>query len=98
MLQYTHNQFLEILVGQGIVPLLLYVLWLVFVARDSLQSCLDLSPEKGGEWTLPIVLLVLVVANLMEALLAGTTHYVGHVFFLTAGYVAGTWVPKKKTA
>ena len=98
LLQYTHNQFLEILVGQGIVPLLLYVLWLVFVARDSLQSCLDLSPEKGGEWTLPIVLLVLVVANLMEALLAGTTHYVGHVFFLTAGYVAGTWVPKKKTA
>ncbi len=95
-LYYTHNQFLEILVGQGVIPMLLYCAWLVFVARDSMSHCLKGPDEGGGNWTLPIVLLVLVVANLMEALLAATTHYVGHLFFLAAGYVAGTYIPKKK--
>ncbi len=93
---YTHNQFLEILVGQGLAPMLLYLAWLFFIARDSV-ALIRTGPDRGDRnWTLPIVLLVLVVANLMEALLAGTLHYVGHLFFLIGGYVAGTWVPTKK--
>ena len=95
---YTHNQFLEILVGQGVVPMLLYTAWLVFVARDSLSVCLTQPEESAVHWSLPIVLLVLVIANLMEALLSGTTHYIGHLFFLIGGFVAGAYVPKKKTA
>ena len=93
--RYTHNQFLEILVGQGLAPLLAYCAWLVCIARDSLSLCFSKTEDGESFWTLPVVLLVLVIANLMEAMLAGTTHYIGHLFFLISGFVAGTYVPKK---
>ena len=92
---YTHNQFLEILVGQGLVPMVLYCIWLVYIARDSLSLCFDRREVFCVHWSLPIVLLALVAANLMEALLVGTTHCIGHFFFLIGGFVAGTYIPKK---
>ena len=87
---YTHNQFLEILLGQGIGCLALYTIWLIFVFRKSLVIGLsgkDVSP--GSVWALPLILLTMVINNLAECVLVAREYYIGCLFFLVAGYVCG---------
>ena len=86
---YTHNQFCEIGVSLGVPALLLYTLWLVYLARHSLRA--GLAPQGRVPLAvrlLPAALLALVVGNLMEARLLFFTlyTYTGSFFFLLAGY------------
>ena len=83
----THNQFLEILLGQGAPALGLYVLWLVLLIRKSVP--LLFSSEEGSAWVLPLVLLCLQLNNLTEAMLVGQHQFTGCLYFLIAGYVSG---------
>ena len=83
----THNQFLEILTGQGLPGLALYVSWLLPVIWKSLK--LLFSGEGRGGWILPLILFVLFTENLTEATLVCEHHYTGCLFFLTAGFVCG---------
>ncbi len=93
----THNQLLEVLLAYGLPSLLLFLAWLVCVARKSLALTFD--PRAGeGRWLLPAVLLLLVVNNMAETMLVARGHFVGGFFFLIAGYVCGMAPVKKKTS
>ena len=83
----THNQFLEILIGQGLPGLTLYTLWLIPVIRKGLK--LLFSREPGGRWLLPLILVGLLIENLAEAMLVFQHQYTGCMFFLTAGFICG---------
>lgn len=83
----THNQFLEILVGQGAPALVLFTVWLLCVIKKSFS--LLSAPKAERRWVLPLLLAALLVANLGEATLVCLQHYVGGMFFLIAGYVGG---------
>ena len=84
---HTHNQLLEVLVAQGLPALVLFLLWLVWLAGKSFS--LAFSPSPGAEWALPLPLLSLITHNMAEMMLVGRTHFVGGFFFLIAGYTAG---------
>jgi|GEM_PF-3308122 len=86
---YTHDQFLEILMGQGAPAFVLSTVWLVVLIRKSLP--LLVSKEESFAWTLPLILLNLFIGNLAEAMLVCLHHYTGSMFFLTAGYIAALY-------
>ena len=90
----THNQFLELLVAEGLPALLLFLLWLCWVAGRSIS--LGLSADAGPEWVLPLSLLLLIVHNMVEMMLVARPHVVCGFFYLIAGYTAG-FAPTKKT-
>ena len=89
----THNQFLELLVAEGLPALLLFLLWLCWLAGKSIS--LGLAPDAGPEWVLPLCLLLLIVHNMVEMMLVARPHVVCGFFYLIAGYTAGL-VPKEK--
>lgn len=91
----THNQFLEILLSQGLPAMLLYCVWLVWTAVKSIDVGLGGPGERDHTWMLPLPLLFLVVDNLSETMLAGRGHFVGGFFFLLAGFVGGLSVSRK---
>ena len=90
----THNQFLEILLAQGLPALVFWCVWLVWTAEKSLALAFR-SACKDGRWLLPLPLLFLIADNMSETMLAGRGHFVGGLFFLIAGYAGGLWAAEK---
>ena len=90
----THNQFLEILLAQGLPALVFYCVWLVWTAGKSLFLAFS-SAGRDGRWILPLPLLFLVIDNLSETMLAGRGHFVGGMFFLIAGMAGGLCAAEK---
>ena len=88
----THNQFLEILLGQGLPALVLFSCWLLAVILKGLRLLLR---GGGAEWTLPLILLALTAGNMTEAMLVCQHQYTGCLFFLIAGYVSGLYRSEK---
>ena len=84
----THNQFLEIMVGQGIPALVMFVCFLCLLFRDSLSVSLRKEKESAG-WTMPLTLLVLILHSMAEVTLVNSGTTIGSMFFLAAGYVSG---------
>ncbi len=86
---YTHNQFLEVLVANGIPGLMLYLAWLVLIAIKCVKKVLlkDSSMQKGMI-VIGGVILMLVAANLFEATLAYYRFFTEGMFFLLCGIVA----------
>ena len=84
---HTHNQLLEVLVAQGLPALVLFLLWLLWLAGKSLS--LMFSAGRGAVWALPLPLLTLITHNMAEMMLVGRPHFVAGFFFLIAGYTAG---------
>ena len=86
---YTHNEFLEISVAYGVPGLLLYLTWLVMIAR----SCFRVVNGKirnmnKGLIILSGMILMLVLANLMEAtLLFYQFTIIEGMFFLACGII-----------
>ena len=89
----THNQFLELLVAQGLPSLVLFLFWLIWLAGKSLS--LGLGPGSRDDWLLPLPLLVLIIHNMVEMMLVARPHVVCGFFYLIAGYTAGL-APGKK--
>jgi len=85
---YTHNQFLEMGVAFGVPGMLMYIGWLVLVARSCLRIGLGNSESVStADRVLPLIVLLLVVCNLTEGMLVGNTYMPGCVFFLLSGWV-----------
>ena len=91
----THNQFLEVLLAYGLPSMLLFLAWLIPVARNSIALGLDVE-APDSRWMLPAVLLLLIVNNMAETMLVGRGHFAGGMFFLIAGYVCAMAPRKKK--
>ena len=94
---YTHNQFLEVFLGQGVPAVVMFTLWVCWLCR----RCYGLAIQKNSEvnpgcWILPVIILALLVCNMAEAMLVSLQHYIGSMFFLTAGYIGGLTDPEKK--
>ena len=89
----THNQFLELLTAEGLPALILFILWLIWLAGKSLGLCF--SPDSRANWLLPLSLLLLLVHNMVEMMIVARPHVVCGFFYLVAGYVAG-FAPKKQ--
>lgn len=85
----THNQLLEICLGQGIPALVMFVIFLCLLLRDSLTVSLQ-GKTQNAVWAIPLVLLVLIVHSMAEVTLVNSGTTLGSIFFLTAGYVSGT--------
>lgn len=95
---YTHNEFLEVAVSLGIPGFLAYSVWLVMIAR----SCLKIVFKEGfglfrGAYVIPAAILMLVVANLLEATLMFYSFLPEGMFFLLAGFVTYSVKNRKST-
>lgn len=88
---HTHNQFLEIMLSQGIPGLLFFLFLLGTLARRSVPVCADADTPRAG-WLLPMLLLSLLLGNLLEPFLLGRQYFVGSMFFLIGGYVSGLYL------
>ncbi len=85
---YTHNQFLEIAVANGIPGLVMYLVWLGMIAR----SCVFIAIREKKDAYKGIIILagmimMLVLSNLMEALLMYYGLFMEGFFFLICGMV-----------
>ncbi len=84
---YTHNQFLEMFVALGIPGGIMYILWLIFVAK----GCVKIGFARINDMTIkdrmiPLIILCLVIINLVEARLVYHGYFVGSVFFAFSGW------------
>lgn len=85
----THNQLLEILLGYGLMPLLVFLLWLFWLAH----KCVKLGWNKASDWALrvlPVSILAMVICNMLEARLLFYRYFTGSMFFLLAGFVSAS--------
>ena len=84
---YTHNQFLEIGVAYGVPALLVYIVYCVLTARSCLRILFaGRDRVTPAERFVPLAVLMIVVANLMEAFLLAQMTITGVVFFLLGGW------------
>jgi len=93
----THNQLLELLLGYGLAPLAVFLLWLVWLAR----KCVVLGLDKTSDWALRVLaagILAMVICNMLEARLLFYRYFIGSMFFLLAGLVSASVPPKPETA
>lgn len=85
---YTHNQFLEIAVSHGVPGLIIYLVWLIMIAKSCVRIVSD--GTKGSQKGLIVLVgmvLMLVLANLMEATLVYYGFFMEGIFFLFCGMV-----------
>ena len=85
---HTHNQFLEILLSQGIPGFVFFLTWLVRTVLHSVRLCNDPKTSQAL-WLLPALLVSLLCGNMLEPFLLGRLYFVGSMFFLIGGYVSG---------
>ncbi|MBO4925594.1 MAG: O-antigen ligase family protein [Clostridia bacterium] len=87
-LYYSHNQVLEIAAAAGIPGVVLMLAWFALILRDMFRILF----RRGGR-ALPLCLcaliLVLALANMMEAYLIFYDYLGGYVFFFLCGAVHG---------
>lgn len=93
----THNSLLEVLLAYGLPALLVFLAWLVCLARKcwklGMASSFDEVPLYKR--VMPLVVLLLITVNMFESTLFFYSYASGNMFFLAAGYVCGC--PLKKT-
>lgn len=85
---YTHNQFLEIAVAHGIPGLVMYLVWLVMIAKSCVFIAIRGQKEAcKGIVVLAGMIMMLVLSNLMEATLMYYRLFMEGIFFLICGMV-----------
>ncbi len=86
---YTHNEFLEIMCATGILGLLLFLAWVVCIARKGWIICYDGgSVFSMSEGALAIVCFAEITNNMLEAMLTFHTLCLsGMIFYIAAGYI-----------
>ncbi len=92
----THNQLLELLLGYGVMPLIVFLAWLLWLA----WKCVNLGFNKAFDWALrvlPAGIFAMVMCNMFEARLLFYRYFIGSMFFLLAGLVSAS-APKNREA
>ena len=95
---YTHNQLLEVGLATGIPSLLIFFVFIVFLAIDCFF--IEISRTDKEKWkskVFPMILLFLVIGNVMEALLLYHNYFSGCVFMLISGWCENQARIQKKT-
>lgn len=86
---YTHNEFLEVMCATGIPGLLLFLSWVVCIARKGWIVCYDRDnffPMRDG--ALAIVFFTELLNNMLEAYLTFHSIFMsGMIFYISAGYI-----------
>lgn len=86
---YTHNQFLEVALSMGAPGLLMYTVWLAWLAIACVRVALA-REDRGvslAQRLLPVLILTQVAGNLAEGMLLFYFTLNGAFFFLVSGYV-----------
>ena len=85
---YTHNQFLEIAAGIGIPGLCIFLVWFGMIVRDS-YKLFAVQKDRTLFLIVPVIILSLMLANMMEATLVFYDYINHYVFFLLCGMLYG---------
>ena len=85
---YTHNQFLESAAGIGIPGLCIFLAWLGMIARDS-YKLLAVQKDRTLFLIVPVIIMTLMIANMMEATLVFYDYINHYAFFLLCGMLYG---------
>ena len=85
---YTHNEFLEIAAGYGVPALCIFLVWLFFIVRDAFRLFF-VQKNKTCLLGIPVIIFVLLLANMFEAHLIFLNHFSGYVFFFLCGILHG---------
>ena len=87
--QYSHNQFLEILVSTGYIGVLLFVIWLFGIAKNSIQIVFFGKNIQIYKRFIPFIVLGCIVSNMFEATLMFQPFFMGNMFIFLCGWISG---------
>ena len=85
---YTHNQFLEIGLANGVVGLGIFIAWFALVVRD-MWRMVFVRKEKTVLLCIPVMILTLALANFFEATLVYYGFISSYAFFFLCGILHG---------
>ena len=85
---YTHNQFLEIGAANGVVGMGFFTAFIVLVVKD-VYTLFFVRKENGIFLCLPILILILMIANFLEATLLYYGFISAYAFFFLCGFLHG---------
>lgn len=85
---YTHNQFLEIGVALGVPCMAVFIAWLYTVVKNSIKLCFK-HKEGLAVLLVPIVVAVLLLANMPEATLLFYRFLTSYIFFFMCAWIIG---------
>ncbi len=85
---YTHNQFLEVGVALGIPGMLLFILFVALLAKNSFLIAIKQN-EGLKAWVSVSIVVTLLIANLLEATLMFYRFISSYPFFLFSGWICG---------
>lgn len=85
---YTHNQFLEIAAGIGIPGLCIFLGWFGMIVRDAYRLFF-VQKDKTLFLIVPVIIMAMMLANMMEATLEFYDFINHYAFFLLCGMLYG---------
>lgn len=86
---YTHNQFLEIGLSLGFPGMILFILFVILLAKNSYR--ISIKHNEGLQaWIAVSIVVTLLVANLTEATLMFYRFLSSYPFFFFSGWICGT--------
>ena len=85
---YTHNQFLEIAAGIGIPGLCIFLGWFGLIVRDA-YKLFFVQKDRTLFLIVPVIIMALMLANMMEATLEFYDFINHYAFFLLCGLLYG---------
>ena len=89
---YTHNEFLEIGVALGVPGMCLFIAWFALILKDC-WHLFFIKKDTRNALFVPMILMVLTVANMAEATLMFYRFITSYAFFFFCGWVNGRVAP-----
>ncbi len=85
---HAHNQFLQIAAANGLPALCLFLGWLFIIGKD-LYKLYFVQKDRTAFLLIPVIILVLLLSNMLEAFLVYGYEINGFAFFLLCGLLHG---------
>ena len=84
---HSHNIVLEMGLAVGIPGMILFVIWLLFIAKSCI-TVLKSRPIDLDVMVIPFLILALVVDNMFERYVIFYGYFVSYIFFFLCGYIS----------